>query len=132
MTRSAARSYMRAVAYGVAGVLISTGLAIGVTASAVTTPTVSLGAASGYAILARNAITNVGATALVGATGNNNAGLNNSAVAAWAVPSGSITGLEVVSQADSSATNARPALRRPPVPPRPSAATTGSAPPSTR
>ncbi len=107
MTTSAARSFARAVAYVVAGVLIVTGLAMGVAASAVTTPTISLGAASGYAILARNAITNVGATALVGATGNNNAGLNNSAVAAWAVPSGSITGLEVVSQADSSATNAQ-------------------------
>lgn len=98
---------MRVVAYGVAGVLVSTGLAIGVTASAVTTPTISLGSASGYAILARDAITNVGTTTLVGAAGNNNVGLNTSAVGAWAVPGGSITGLEVVSHADSSATNAQ-------------------------
>jgi hypothetical protein len=107
MTRSAARSYMRVVAFGVAGVLAATGLAVGVTASAVTTPTISLGAASGYAILARDAITNVGTSALVGATGNNNVGLNNATLAAWAVPGGTISGLETVSQADSAATNAQ-------------------------
>ena len=107
MTRSAARSYIRVVAFGVAGVLAATGLAVGVTASAVTTPTISLGGASGYAILARDAITNVGTSALVGATGNNNVGLNNATLAAWAVPGGTISGLEAVSQADSAATNAQ-------------------------
>jgi hypothetical protein len=98
---------MRVVALGAACALMATGLAMAVTASAVTTPTMSMGAASGYAIIARSAITNVGTTALIGPTGNNNVALSDAGTAAWAVPGGSITGLELTSQADAAAASAQ-------------------------
>jgi hypothetical protein len=67
----------------------------------------SMGAASGYAIIARTSITNVGTTALIGPTGKNNVALSDAGTASWAVPGGSITGLESTSQADAAAGNAQ-------------------------
>lgn len=107
MTRSVTRGPMRVVALVAASALMATGLAMAVTASAVTTPTMSMGAASGHAIIARSAITNVGTTALIGPTGNNNVALSDAGTAAWAVPGGSITGLELTSQADAAAASAQ-------------------------
>ncbi len=98
------------IAGGAAFAVLATALTLGVTAAAVATPTISLGAASGYAIVARTAITNVGTTTLNGPAGSNNVGLSAAAAAAWAVPSSSIIGLELKSQADAAATNAQAAI----------------------
>ena len=97
----------RVVALVTACAVMTTGLAMAASAWAVTTPTMSMGAASGYAIIARTSITNVGTTALIGATGKNNVALSDAGTASWAVPGGSITGLESTSQADAAAGNAQ-------------------------
>ena len=97
----------RVVALVTACAVMTTGLAMAASAWAVTTPTMSMGAASGYAIIARTSITNVGTTALIGPTGKNNVALSDAGTASWAVPGGSITGLELTSQADAAAGNAQ-------------------------
>lgn len=107
MKGSWARRPLRVVALVTACAVMTTGLAMVASAWAVTTPTMSMGAASGYAIMARTSITNVGTTALIGPTGKNNVALSDAGTASWAVPGGSITGLELTSQADAAAGNAQ-------------------------
>ena len=107
MKGSWARRPMRVVALVTACAVMTTGLAMAASAWAVATPTMSMGAASGYAIIARTSITNVGTTALIGPTGKNNVALSDAGTASWAVPGGSITGLELTSQADAAAGNAQ-------------------------
>lgn len=107
MKGSLAGRPLRVVALVTACAVMTTVLAMAASAWAVTTPTMSMGAASGYAIIARTSITNVGTTALIGATGKNNVALSDAGTASWAVPGGSITGLELTSQADAAAGNAQ-------------------------